>query len=134
MDRYNRAAGYIQGFLRMRILRFYFLTQRLAAQKIQVTFYCNNLKKSLRKFFVKNRQINRINAPYQQIYHNYLGHVSHLEHDLVFKGPQVFDEIKNLENFTRVKFFEGENNFKEKVKDVPTYLPGKLNCNLTKFR
>jgi predicted nucleic acid-binding protein len=114
LDRMNRAALYIQGYMRSLYMSFYFQMVKKAVrtiQRIMRMYMVKNkvIKKKLDKFFTKNK--------------NSMEQLRALEYSVIFKKLEGFFTLENLENYTRVKFFEGDDSFRDSIPKVETFIP-----------
>lgn len=114
LDRLHRAAGFIQGYTRMLWLSKYYQLLRKSTKRIQVF---------VRKYLLKNRQINERMGGFLTSTKQYIRHLRKVEHDIVFKQKNSFFDMSNLENYTKVKFFEDEKSFRESIPKIDTFVP-----------
>jgi myosin heavy subunit len=117
MDRLNRAAGFIQGYTRMLWLSKYFQEMKGATKKIQVV---------VRKYLLKNKKTDERMGDFLTSSKQYIKNLRVVEHDVLFKQKASFDEIKNIEDYTKVKFFEDEKSFRRSIPEVPSFIPGTI--------
>jgi Fe-S cluster assembly ATPase SufC len=116
MDRMNRAASYIQGHMRMLYLSAYFQHVKRSVrtmQKIMKMYHVKNkiIKERLNEYFSKNK--------------NSMEQLRALETAVIFKEFDGLNDLEDLENYTRVKFFEGEQSFRESIPHVESFIPSK---------
>ena len=64
-------------------------------------------------------------AKYFNVNKNSMEQLRALEYAVLFKSLDKFFNLENLENFTRVKFFEGEVSFRKSIPDIETFIPSK---------
>lgn len=56
----------------------------------------------------------------------YIANLRVVEHDVIFRQKDSFDQINNIENYTKVKFFEDEKSFKQSIPYVGSFIPSSL--------
>lgn len=117
MDRLHRAASFIQGYTRMLWLSKYYQLLRAAVRKIQ---------RVVRKYLIKKNKIEERMISFLTKSKQYIKALRTVEHDVIFNQSDSFQALQNLENYTRVKFFEDERSFKTSIPDVKTFVPGKI--------
>ena len=114
LDRLHRAAGFIQGYTRMLWLSKYYQLLRKNTKKIQVF---------VRKYLLRNKKIEERMANFLTSAKQYIRHLRTVEHDLIFKQKESFHNLNNLENYTKVKFFEDERSFRNSIPKIDTFVP-----------
>ncbi len=57
---------------------------------------------------------------------NYMEQLRALETSVIFKEFDGLNDLKDLENYTRVKFFEGVESFRESIPHIESFIPSKL--------
>jgi myosin-5 len=114
LDRLHRAAGFIQGYTRMLWLSKYYQLLRKSTRKIQVF---------VRKYLLKNNKIQERMGEFLRSAKQYIKHLRKVEHDLIFKQKNSFFDLQNLENYTKVKFFEDEKSFKDSIPTLKSFIP-----------
>lgn len=115
MDRLHRAASFIQGYTRMVWLSKYYQLLRASVRKIQ---------RVVRKYLIKKNKIEERMISFLSKSKQYIKALRTVEHDIIFNQSDSFQALNNLENYTRVKFFEDERSFKSSIPDVKTFVPG----------
>jgi hypothetical protein len=55
----------------------------------------------------------------------YIANLRVVEHDVIFKQKESFDQIKNIENYTKVKYFQDERSFKQSIPSVGSFIPSR---------
>lgn len=60
----------------------------------------------------------------------YVANLRVVEHDIIFKQKDSFDDIRNIENYTKVKYFEDEKSFRQSIPHVGTFIPEPPNIDL----
>jgi myosin-5 len=114
LDRLHRAAGFIQGYTRMLWLSKYYQLLRKSTIKIQVF---------VRKYLLKNSKIQERMGAFLSSAKQYIRHLRTVEHDIIFKQKNSFYDLNNLENYTKVKFFEDEQSFRDSIPTMKTFIP-----------
>lgn len=114
MDRLHRAASFVQGYTRMIWLSKYFQIVKIASRKIQNAYR----KHHIRKKKIDERMFNFLSKNKQHV--DYLRKV---EHDVIFRGIESFNDFENLEYFSKAKFFEKESAFKKNIPIVKSFVP-----------
>lgn len=114
LDRLHRAAGFIQGYTRMLWLSKYYQLLRKSTVKIQVF---------VRKYLLKNNQIQDRMGAFLKSTKQYIRHLRTVEHDIIFKQKDSFYELENLENYTKVKYFEDEKSFRDSIPQMKSFIP-----------
>jgi hypothetical protein len=113
----QRAAGYIQGHLRMTYLTKYF---KLVQKSVRT------MQKIMKMYYVKNKVIKaRLNAYFSKN-KNSMEQLRALETAVIFKEFDGLNDLEDLENYTRVKFFEGEKSFRECIPQLESFIPSKF--------
>ena len=114
LDRLHRAAGFIQGYTRMLWLSKYYQLLRRSTMKIQVF---------IRKYLLKSSQIQDRMGAFLNSTKQYIKHLRTVEHDIIFKQKDSFYDLENLENYTKVKFFEDEQSFRDSIPIMKSFIP-----------
>ena len=114
LDRLHRAAGFIQGYTRMLWLSKYYQLLRKSVRKIQVF---------VRKYLLRDKKIEERMAIFLTSAKQYIRHLRKVEHDIIFKQKSSFGKLENLENYTKVKFFEDERSFRESIPKFDSFIP-----------
>lgn len=121
LDRLHRAASFIQGYTRMLWLSKYYNLLKHAVGKIQ---------RVVRKYLIKKNKIEERMIGFLSKTKEYIKALRSVEHDVIFTQANCFNDLKNLEKFTRVKFFEDERNFKESIPKISSFIPELPNIDL----
>jgi hypothetical protein len=53
----------------------------------------------------------------------YIRHLRTVEHDVIFRQKDCFYDVENLENYTKVKFFEDQRSFKDSIPTLDSFIP-----------
>lgn len=112
----NRAASHIQNHFKMTYLKLY-LKDRIRAGKIMVKvwpkyhFKYKAIKQKLDEYFHENK--------------NSMEELRALETSVIFKEFDGLNDLEDLENYTRVKFFEGKKSFRECIPHIESFIPSK---------
>lgn len=56
----------------------------------------------------------------------YIANLRVIEHDVIFRQKDSFDQINNIENYTKVKYFEDEKSFKQSIPHVSSFIPSTI--------
>jgi myosin-5 len=121
MDRLHRAAAYIQGYTRMLWLSRYFQEMRTAARKIQ---------RAVRKYLLKTKKSDEHMADFLVSSKQYIANLRVVEHDIIFRQKEALEDIRNIELYTKVKYFEDEKSFKQSVPSLHSFIPDPPNIDL----
>lgn len=114
LNRMHRAAGFIQGNLRMRMLVKYLSLMKESAVKIQ---------KLAKKYLLRKRAVNIHMARFMRRNKEFIPQIKNIEHDVIFRQEESFYDLKNLENYTKVKFFEDSKDFREFIPRIDSFIP-----------
>jgi myosin-5 len=114
LDRMNRAAGFIQGFTRKLWGGKYLKMVQDSLIKIQ---------RAGKKYINKMRIINKRNDAFNKKQRPFIDQVKTIEHDVIFHQQSSFYDLKNLENYTRVKFFDDPKNFRDYIPKLKSFIP-----------
>ena len=114
MDRLNRAARFIQGYMRTLYLKVYYKNLMKAVRTIQ---------KYLRMYFIKNKIITKRLNHYFATTKNSMQELRKLEYAVIFKKNEWFYTLENLENYTRVKFFDADVSFINNIPKIDSFIP-----------
>jgi myosin-5 len=114
LDRMRRAAFFIQGFFRGLILQKYRVLVRETVVKIQ---------RGLKKFFLRKRIVNVRMNNFSKKNKDFMQQIKNIESDVIFKQGDTFNDIKGLENYTKVKFFEDSKDFREFIPKLDGFIP-----------
>jgi myosin-5 len=93
----DKAAKTVQGFWRMKCLRRYFLNIRASVTILQLY---------MKRFLVRQKAINEKTAKFAVENGSMTETVSQLEHDILFSNLEKFTTLKNVNDYTRLPFFQ----------------------------
>lgn len=114
LNRMHRAAQFIQGYLRMKILVKYRGLVKESILKIQ---------KLARKYLLRKKAVNAHMARFMRRNREFIPQIKNIEHDVIFRQEESFYDLKNLENYTKVKFFEDSKDFREFIPKMDGFIP-----------
>lgn len=114
LNRMRRAATYIQGFMRMRILVKYLSLVKVSVRKIQ---------HAVRKYIIRMRAVDLHMNRFMRRNREFMPQIKNIEHDVVFHQQESLYDLKNLENYTKVKFFEDSRDFREFIPKTGSFVP-----------
>ena len=80
----------------------------------------------MRKYLLKSRKTDERMSDFLLSSKQYIANLRVVEHDIIFKQKESFDDIKNIENYTKVKFFEDEKSFRQSIPNVHSFIPGMI--------
>ena len=121
LNRMNRAAFYIQGFLRTKMFVKYLQLVKESVKKVQ---------RAMRKYLLRNQVIKHRMSVFFKKNKEFIQQIKNIEHDVIFKQGDSFYDLKNLENYTRVKFFEDSKDFREYIPKIASFIPANAGVDL----
>jgi myosin-5 len=114
LNRMKRAARYIQGFMRMKVLVKYLALMRESAKKIQL---------AVRRYIIRMRAVDLHMNRFMRRNKEFMPQIKNIEHDVVFHQEESLYDLKNLDNYTKVKFFEDSRDFREFIPKIDSFVP-----------
>jgi hypothetical protein len=87
-------------------------------------------KKAVRKFLLKRTKTDQRMSEFLISSKQYIAHLRVVEHDVIFRQRDSFDQINNIENYTKVKYFEDEKSFKQSIPSVGSFIPSPPSIDL----
>ena len=120
----NRAATFIQGYVRMLYLSKYFQMVKISVRSMQ---------RILKMYHLKNKIIRKRLDTYFALNANSMEQLRALETAVIFKEFDGLNNLEDLENFTRVKFFENQKSFRESIPHVESFIPSKSSTRESNF-
>lgn len=79
----------------------------------------------MKMYYIKNKMIKQRLDTFFAKNKNSMEQLRALETAIVFKEFDGLNDLVDLENFTRVKFFECEKSFRESIPHVESFIPSK---------
>ena len=114
MDRLHRAARFVQGFLRMRVLGKYRTRARMCAKVMQKWM----MRFSVRQKIIKERMEGFMGGAQMRMRCN-----QKIEYDIVFKKRVDFLTSENVMAYTNVEFFATAPDFQANIPTIESYIP-----------
>lgn len=116
LDRLNRAAGYLQGYMRMLWLTKYFKLMRVSAIKIQ---------KLARKYLFRKSVIKEREKGYYHKLETEKNILREIESKVIFKRLKGVKELKPETLPVKLSWFKKRSKFMSKIPEVKTFTPSK---------
>jgi myosin-5 len=114
LNRMQRAARYLQGFLRMKMLVKYLRLVKISVRKIQ---------HAVKRYIIRMRAVDLHMNRFMRRNKEFMPQIKNIEHDIVFHQQESLFDLKNLDNYTKVKFFEDSRDFREFIPRIDSFVP-----------
>lgn len=114
MERLNRAASKIQGFMRTKWMRSYFL-RVVNAVKI--------LQKWFKKLYIRHCQIKEKLIPFMEENGSYMQNVAKLEDRILFGDEKDLTNLENLNDYTKMPFYQNNSQINFGSKNYQKFIP-----------